>query len=207
MKRSRRRPAQLALTLRARTWGGPRPNAGRPKKAGAGVSHLRRPSLLRRHPVHVVVRVTRETWNLRAGRCFRVLQRAFRIARDRFEMRLCHFSVIGNHLHLLVEATDERALSKGMQGLGVRMAKALNRVMKRKGPVYSDRYYARTLKTPSEVARAMNYVMNNTVKHELIRRGIDPRSSWNAENDDCVSAASTWLLRVGWRRAGPKRAG
>ncbi|HZS41580.1 MAG TPA: transposase [Polyangia bacterium] len=187
--------------MRPRTWGGARPNSGRPKKLGAGVSHLRRPRLASRFPVHVVVRVNRETWNLRAGRCFRVLQRAFRIARDRFGMRLCHFSVIGNHLHLLVEATDEKALSKGMHGLGVRMAKALNRVMKKKGRVYSDRYYSRALKTPSEVARAMNYVMNNAVKHELVRRGIDPRSSWSAENADCVTAARTWLLERGWRRS------
>jgi REP element-mobilizing transposase RayT len=145
------------------------------------------------------------TWNMRAGRCFKVLQRAFNVARNRFGMRLCHFSVIGNHLHMLVEATDEKALSKGMQGLGVRMAKALNRVMKRKGRVYADRYFSRILKTPSEVAVALNYVMSNAIKHGLIRRGIDPRSSWSRDNTDCVARAGTWLLSVGWRRAGPLR--
>ncbi|HZS38284.1 MAG TPA: transposase, partial [Polyangia bacterium] len=193
-RRRKRQPAQLALKLRPRTWGGARPNSGRRKKTGAGVSHLRRPRLAARFPVHVVVRVNRETWNMRAGRCFRVLQRAFRIARDRFGMRLCHFSVIGNHLHLLIEATDEKSLSRGMQGLGVRMAKTLNRVMKKKGRVYSDRYYGRILKTPSEVARALNYVRSNAEKHGLIRRGIDPRSSWDRSNRDCVTAAATWLL-------------
>jgi REP element-mobilizing transposase RayT len=199
--KARRRPVQLEL--RAKSWGGARPGSGPKRKPDAGVSHLRRPVLVSRYPVHVVVRMNGETWNMRAGRCFRVLQKAFRSARDRFGMRLCHFSVIGDHVHLLVEAGDERALSKGMQGLGVRMAKALNRVMKKNGRVYRDRYFSRILKTPREVAMAMNYVRCNAEKHGFIRRGIDPRSSWSRDNADCVVLPGTWLLDVGWRRAGP----
>ena len=33
---------------------------------------------------------------------------------------------MNNHIHLLCEATDRRALSRGLQGLFVRIAKALN---------------------------------------------------------------------------------
>jgi len=57
--------------------------------------------------------------------------------RDRFGFRLVHFSVQGNHIHLVVEAQDERSLASGLQGLGVRIAKALNRVMGRKGTVFA----------------------------------------------------------------------
>jgi REP-associated tyrosine transposase len=107
---------------------------------------------------------------------------------------LCHFSVMGNHMHMLVEVTEAQSLSRGMQGLGIRMAKALNREMKKQGAVYADRYHAHILKTPSEVARALNYVMDNARKHGLIRRGIDPFSSWNP-TVDCTMTPLTWLLR------------
>jgi REP-associated tyrosine transposase len=187
--------AAKQLDLPIRRWGGKRKGAGRrPNGEKSGVSHLRRPVLARRFPVHVTVRMRCEVWNLRSGRCFRVLKRAFAAAREKFGMRLCHFSVMGNHVHMLVEATEAQSLSRGMQGLGIRMAKALNREMKKQGAVYADRYHAHILKTPSEVARALNYVMDNARKHGLIRRGIDPFSSWNP-TVDCTMTPLTWLLR------------
>jgi REP-associated tyrosine transposase len=187
--------AARQLDLPIRRWGGKRKGAGRkPKGEKAGVAHLRRPVLARRFPVHVTVRMRGEVWNLRSGRCFRVLKRAFAAGREKFGMRLCHFSVMGNHVHMLVEATEAQSLSRGMQGLGIRMAKALNRVMGKQGSVYADRYHAHILRTPSEVARALNYVMDNARKHGLIRRGIDPFSSWNP-TVDCTITPHTWLLR------------
>ncbi|MGZ3440596.1 MAG: hypothetical protein ACXVDD_13830, partial [Polyangia bacterium] len=73
--------------------------------------------------------------------------------------------VQGNHVHLLVEARDERALSRGMNGLGVRVAKGLNRVMGRHGKVLGDRYHAHILRTPSEARRAHSYLLQNARKH------------------------------------------
>ena len=48
-------------------------------------------------------------------------------------MRIIEFSVQGNHLHLIVEAENSDALSRGMQGLAIRIAKALNSLMERAG--------------------------------------------------------------------------
>ena len=145
--------------------------------------------------------MTDQTWNLRSGRCFSVLKRAFAAARDHLGMRLCHFSVLGNHIHFMIEADDSRALARGMKGLGVRMARSLNRVMGRRGAVYADRYHSRILRTPTEVSRALNYVLSNAEKHKLIKRGPDPYSSSVATAADLIAAPESWLLR-----AGPKAA-
>jgi putative transposase len=56
----------------------------------------------------------------------------------RHGLRIIEFSIQGNHIHLIVEADDSDALSRGMQGLCIRMAKALNRLMDRSGPI--DRF-------------------------------------------------------------------
>jgi len=190
--------ATQQTTLTFRTWGGARKGAGRPRKPNAGISHLPRPALAHRFPVHVTVRMTRTTWNLRARRCFAPLARAFFAANDRFGMRLCHFAVLGNHIHFLVEARDARSLSQAMQGLGVRIAKALNRVMGKRGAVYADRYHARILRTPMEVARARTYVLHNARKHGFTRQWLDPCSS--AATPELVTAPRTWLLGESWRR-------
>ncbi len=203
------KPKQLQLHLP--TWGGRRKRKrrrgkGEPKKLRK-VPHRPRPALSRRHPVHVTCRVLPHVWNLRSRRCFRRLAECFSRGRDRFGFRLVHFSVQGNHLHLIVEAEDERALARGMQGLGVRIAKALNRVMGRKGAVFADHYHSRILRTPTEVANALAYVLMNFLHHfpgEAVHFTGDLRdrfsSAWREQGKDPpVVPARTWLLSVGWR--------
>ncbi|HZX94053.1 MAG TPA: hypothetical protein VFE90_06025, partial [Myxococcales bacterium] len=62
-------------------------------------------------------------WNLRSRRCFKVLEACVAAALGRSGLRVIDFTVLGNHLHLLVEADSSRALSRGMQGLCIRIAK------------------------------------------------------------------------------------
>src|SRR5690606_21787361 len=75
-----------------------------------------------------------------------------------------------NHLHLLVEAANNAALSRGMKGLLVRMARGLNRLIGRKGTVFTDRYHAHVLRSPTEARNAVRYVLTNTHVHAA-RRG------------------------------------
>ena len=105
----------------------------------------------------------------------------------------------GNHLHLVVEAQDKEALSRGMQGLAVRLARAVNRAVGRKGAVFADHYFARELRTPAEVRRAVRYVLDNH-RHLGLEPQTDPCAS-----DPPLATPRTWLLSVGWlkSRAGP----
>lgn len=59
-------------------------------------------------------------------------------ARAKFGARLVEFSVQGNHLHLIVEADDSASLSRAMQGLCIRIARALNALMRSAGAVFAD---------------------------------------------------------------------
>jgi len=111
-----------------------------------------------------------------------------------------HFSVQGNHLHLIAEASDERGLSGAMQGLTIRLAKSLNHVMSRRGPVFADRYHAHILRSPRETRAAVAYVVGNFARHRAkqerpVRAGfVDPFSSAAASGLAVVAAARTWLL-------------
>ena len=148
-------------------------------------------------------------WNLRSRRSFRVLSAAFAKGCDRRGFRLVHFSIQGNHIHLIVEASDEVRLARGLQGLAVRIARGLNKLMGRVGKVFADRYHAHVLRSPAEVARAVAYVLGNFFVHAL-RRGervdatvtdeFTSAASWRMEAP-LVAPPQTWLLCVGWRTA------
>ena len=144
--------ASPQLALKFRTRGGPRPGAGRkPKRGGPGISHKRRPALPSRFPVHVTYRLVRRLPNARRPALFRAIRRAFNEGREAFGGRLCHFSVQKDHLHLIVEAANREALSRALQALAIRIARAINRALGRRGKVFADRYHLRILKTPTEV--------------------------------------------------------
>ena len=154
--------------------------------------------------MHVTLRVKEHVWNLRSRRSFRRIRRAFEKARGRFGARLIEYSVQGNHLHLILEADDNDALSRAMQGLCIRLAKALNALMSRAGRVFDDHYFGRLLKSPTELTRAIAYVLGNHQRHFGGSPEADAYSSATlsqAERVELLSFPVGWLLRVG--RLGP----
>jgi len=123
-------------------------------------------------------------------------------------MRIVHYSIQGNHLHLIVEVEGRESLAKGMQGLAIRIAKTLNRLFNRAGQVWADRYHSHVLRTRREVANALRYVLGNFARHarqwgERRAQFADAFSSIRflglVRADAPVAAPRTWLLRIGWR--------
>jgi REP element-mobilizing transposase RayT len=115
--------------------------------------------------VHVTLRVQRGISSLRGQALFSSVRQALSAGKDRFGFALVQFSVQRDHLHLIAEARDRRALSRGLQGLTIRVARAVNRRLEREGSVFADRYHARALKTPRAVRFALRYVLLNVRKH------------------------------------------
>jgi REP element-mobilizing transposase RayT len=211
------------------TWGGARPGAGRPKAERAGVPHRTRARVTRHEVVHVTWRLVRGIPSIRKSKRYRVIERALRAGREkralgprRGHFRLVEFSVQRDHLHLLVEAGDEIALARGLQGLGIRIARRLNKHLGRRGRLLRDRYHARILRKPREVRHCLVYVLNNRRKH-MRQEGLpvpastwcDPCSSgpsftgWQRSPPDAipppdpvVAPARTWLMTTGWKRHG-----
>lgn len=202
------------LGISFKTWGGRRVGSGRKPNAGRrAVAHRRRHPHDRHCPVHATLRASHGLPSLRGAAVFAAVRSALaRSSSSKF--RVLQFSVQADHVHLLIEAEGGRALSRGLQGLAIRVAKTVNRVLCRRGRVWGDRFHARMLKTPREVRNALVYVLNNFRKHVLGARGIDPRSSgawfsgWrdrpgkDAIGSSPVAPARTWLARVGWLRHG-----
>jgi REP element-mobilizing transposase RayT len=217
----RRTVHQLALELRdAPRWGGRREGAGRRRGPNPRDPHRERPPLASRLPCHVTLKIRRGLPSLRSGRFVREWQRTLAAACDRGRFRVVHYSVQQDHVHLIVKASSSCDLACGMKSVGSRLARAVNRVFSRRGPVLADRYHRHVLRAPREVRNALAYVLLNTRRH-LVKLGrplppraaIDPASSgrwfdgWRspearAHDSPAVAAPRTWLLRLGWRRHG-----
>jgi len=221
MRKSKWRPhTQLSLVHR-RTGdarGGFRPGAGRPKKPGS-ISHSARTVLAARFPQHVTLRIVDGAPSLAREYLLKVIRAAIRASHKSF-FRVVEFNVLANHVHLITEAAGNDALARGMQGIEVRLARRLNSALIRRGKLFAYRYHARYLKTPREVRNCLRYVLLNRKHHAAEQRfskyWIDPHSSapwfdgwaepmrreYRADEPAPTASATTWLLRVGWRKHG-----
>lgn len=180
-----------------------------------------RPELYARHPIHVTLRLLPGAAGLRRRTIYREIRAVMRHLGAREDSRICHYSIQGNHLHLICEAADRVALSRGIQVFCSMVARRVNRVRGCKGRVFADRYHARALATPTEVRNALCYVLNNWRHHRSDQPWpTDPFSSgalfdgWSdatAEDqppwldpDEPIpnTRPRWWLLREGWRRGG-----
>ena len=88
-------------------------------------------------------------------------------------------------------------------GLTIRIAKALNALMARSGRVFDDHYFSRVLRTPTELVRAIRYVLGNAA-HHFGSAGTDPFGSGALPVETRLLATPLgWLLRRGVRRVAP----
>jgi REP element-mobilizing transposase RayT len=182
MSRRKREPEQLDFDRRR--WGGRRPGAGRKTGPHPRVRHLSRVPFASGMPCHITLKVRPDVSSLRTVQLVREIEKSCARSCEREQFRLVHYSLQTNHAHLIVEASCARSLGRGMKAIGARLAKAVNRVFRRSGPVPGDRYHVRVLRTPREVRNALAYVLLNARRHaaqagRALSRAVrlDPASS------------------------------
>jgi REP element-mobilizing transposase RayT len=220
---------RLQGSFEFRTWGGKRAGAGRPPKGDrSSERHKKRPVHKAAHPIHVTLRAVSDVGRLRKRHVYRAIRRAMICSLHRHDFRICDVSIQGNHIHLIVEAEDGRALARGMQGFQISAARHINRELsratgrRRTGAVFADRYHAEYLTSPRQVRHALSYVRNNWRRHGEDRKlpgvAFDPFSSgaysdgwddraqlyWWKPDEDLLPICRpvSWLLQTGWRRHG-----
>jgi REP element-mobilizing transposase RayT len=199
-----------------------RKGAGRPRRVGGRSPHERRPELSEKTPVHVSLRVARSVGRLRGSWGYRAIRRALAVCIGRRDFRVVHASIQGDHVHLIAEAGDKRALANGLRAFMISAARNINRSVGRLGRVFATRYHATQLRTPRQVRNAIAYVLNNWRHHGEDTAGaaqrrahVDPYSTgilfdgWrdaparfivpDGYEPLPVAGARTWLLTAGWR--------
>jgi len=137
--------------------GGKRSGSGRKRLHSKGVAHRTRETVTNRTPVHVNFKYKT---HIRNKSCLKLLKRAIVNARG-YGLRIIHFSMQHNHIHLILEPVSNEIMTSGMRSLTITFAKGL-----KAGKVQLERYHLHVLKTKREAINARNYVLFNKQKHE-----------------------------------------
>lgn len=137
--------------------GGFRKNSGRKRLKSKGVAHREREFVTRKTPMHINFKYKAVVRN---KYCLKLLKRAILNAR-KLGLRVNHFSLQYDHVHLIVEADTNEILTSGMRSITVTIAKGM-----KMGKVQLERYHLHVLRTVRETRNAVLYVLFNRQKHE-----------------------------------------
>ncbi|MBI3178916.1 MAG: transposase [Deltaproteobacteria bacterium] len=178
--------------------------------------------------MHVSLPIERVVGRMRRRAGYRAVRRGIAVCMARLDMRIVHASIQANHVHLLVEANDEQALSRGLRAFMTACARRINAHLGRRGRVFAGRYHLTVITSPRHARSALCYVLNNWRRHHEDRAAtstrtasVDPYSTgilfdgWAGRRGRFaipdrydplpVAGARSWLLTVGWRSHPPIR--
>ena len=156
-----RKPKQLALNLYLGQHGGRRPNSGRNRKHSTGVSHRPRELITPRTPVHINFKVS--TY-IQSRPALEILTYAMNKAKTH-QLNIVYYALQTNHIHLIAEAPNNQALTKGMRSLTISFAKRIQKLKQTQQTIQVERYHLHLLKSPAEVGNAIVYVLDNEFHH------------------------------------------
>lgn len=198
----------MAKQLEFRFHGGKRKNAGRKNRSGLN-AHTKRPRVDFRKPLHVTLKS--KASGLRKPQIFSRMKQACRRLK-RFGVHVIQFAMLGDHIHMIIEARNNPTLASGMKSITGTFAKRFETRFK-------GRYHLQVITTPTQMKSAYKYVLLNFAKHSKQPPHIDPYSSgsaftaWaelahtegDAEKDSPdsygLSEPRSWLAQRGWRPA------
>jgi hypothetical protein len=136
-------------------WGGSRPGAGRPRKNDFLVEHGRRPKIDPAHPLLITLRIMDDV-SLEDSQTWAIIREAVGESAETtpgFEAE--RLGREGSLLLMLVNAKSRKALTIGMQGLSIKIARRLNRLHARTGRIFKSRYESEALDSKRAIERAL----------------------------------------------------
>lgn len=154
-----RKNTQLSLTNPKR--------AGRPSKNDKGIRHKERPKFFRTRSLHLTIKVRENKADIQNKKVLMKLQYAIQRARLK-GLKVIHYALEYNHVHLLVESTTHETLHRGMQALGISLAKGINKLKGKKGAVYKHRYHFRQISCRRDLKNVIQYILQNHRKHRSL---------------------------------------
>jgi len=143
------------------------------------------------------MRVVPAVGSMRRRSLYKAMREATITAALRERFRIVHISIQRTHVHMLVEAKNKLALSRGMQGFQISTARHINTALggdkfrRRRGRVFADRYHLEVITSPKRARHALSYILNNWRKHREDQQG--PASTW------LVDPFSSGILFPDWR--------
>jgi putative transposase len=90
-------------------------------------------------------------------------------AKKRYDLCVLNYAVTSNHIHLLVEDTNQHVIAKSLQLIAGRTAQEYNQRKQHKATVWEDRYHATAFASGQHLLRCLVYIDMNMVRAGVVQ--------------------------------------
>lgn len=122
---------------------------------------------------HVTARTNNAEMLFASSEAKRLFLRVLRQAKKKFNFQLCNFSVMNNHIHLLITPVASISLSKIMQWIMSVFAMRYNAKFSRCGHFWRDRFFSAIIHSLIHFLRVTQYIDNNPYVAGLVSDPVD----------------------------------
>lgn len=120
---------------------------------------------------HVTARVNNREYLLEKFEAKRLFEVVLIRAKKKYSFRVENFVIMGNHVHLILQPNDGCLLSRLMQWILSVFASLYNKIHKRTGHFWGERFFSRILNSILQYLKAHEYVNLNPLTAGLVEAG------------------------------------
>ena len=97
--------------------------------------------------------------------------------KDGSNFEILAYCIMNNHAHFLIYCEEIENLSKYMQKLNTSYSRFYNKINKRVGYVFRDRYLSQSIMDEKQLYNCLNYIHNNPVKAGIVKNASEYKYS------------------------------
>ena len=93
--------------------------------------------------------------------------------KDKFEMKILAYCLMGNHVHVLAVPEKETSLARGIGGTNLLYTQYINRKYNRSGRLWQNRFFSSVVEKEPYLWAVMKYIEQNPVRAKVVKRAED----------------------------------
>ncbi|RMG59433.1 MAG: hypothetical protein D6713_05540 [Deltaproteobacteria bacterium] len=130
-------------------------------------------------PYHITTRTNNRTFRFHKKKIVRIFMRVLNRAIKKYNVTLYHVVLMSNHYHLILKI-NEHNLPRFVQFLNSRVAMEYNKISKRSGHLWGDRYRSTIISSDEHYLTAVRYIYENPVRAGIVKNPDQfPNSSFH----------------------------
>ena len=146
---------------------------------------------------HVIVQGINKEYIFRSDEDIKQYKQIIKSKLKESNIEILAYCIMNNHAHLLIYSEKSQYLSQYMQKVNTSYSQYYNKVNKRVGYVFRDRYYSQDLVNEIQLYNCLKYIHNNPVKARIVNKMQDYKySSYNEfkGNKEVITERSIKIL-------------
>jgi len=119
------------------------------------------------YPYHITTRTNNKEFRFNKKKVIKIFAEVLTKAAKKYNVTLLHVVIMSNHYHIILKINHEN-LHRFLQFVNSRIAMAYNKLTKRSGHLWGDRYKSTIIESDQHYLNCVRYIYENPVRAKIV---------------------------------------